>query len=1044
MTACAACATELRAAAKFCFECGASAASTHRPAEYKQVTVLFVDVVHSMDIASAVGAERLREIMTELFNRCAAVVQRYGGTVDKFTGDGIMVVFGAPMALEDHAFRACLAALEIQAENARTDGVALQLRVGLNSGEVVAGEIGAGPGSYTAIGEQVGMAQRMESVAPPGGVMLSASTARLVEAVAMLGEPELVDIKGAAQPVRVRRLLGASSAHRHAGRQDPSLVGRTWEMGALASMLDAAVDGTGCVVGVVGSPGIGKSRLIREITTLAQSRDVEVFATYCESHTSEIPFHTVIPLLRTALGVNHLDDEAARVRVRERAADVDPQDLLLLDDQLGIRDNSVELPSIAPDARRRRLTRLINTVSLARQTPAVFIIEDAHWIDEVSESLLADFLAVIPQTPSLVLITYRPEYRGALTRTPTSQTITLAPLDGTQTSTLAVELLGANPSVAQLVEQIAERAAGNPFFVEEMVRDLAERGVLSGGRGNYVCHIDQADVAVPATLQATIAARIDRLDPGAKQSLNAAAVIGLRFSADQLALLDDEAELGELIAAELVDQVRFTPGAEYAFHHPLIRTVAYESQLKTGRADLHRRLAAAIEQDNASADENAALIAEHLEAAGDLRVAFDWHMRAGTWAQYRDVRAARVSWERAREVADRLPTDDRDQTWMPIAPRTLLCGSAWRVNATIADAGFGELRDLCTAAGEKVSLAIGMAGLTTALIFHSRFEEAARVSSDCGRLLESIGDPTLMVAIGAAPSNAKWQAGEATESLRLAQRIIDLADGNPTMGNLIVGSPLAFAIALRGSSRYCLGLRGWKEDLDQAVVMARGVDVTSYANTVMWKYIYAIHVGALLPDAAALRDTAEALEIAEHSGDNFAVDYARLSKAVVLARQDDSHSETILALLAQGREASLRRGYTQNAVRIVDTELARQKARLGDVDGAIQLARAVVDYLFDAGEMITRGAATEVLVEALLQRGDDADLADAQAAIDRLAAVQVEPGFVLFEITLLRLRALLARANGDEGGYRDFAARYLKRATDVGYEGHIAMAGAMT
>ncbi|HET9876245.1 MAG TPA: adenylate/guanylate cyclase domain-containing protein, partial [Mycobacterium sp.] len=688
-TTCRTCGTEPLENARFCHSCGSPMTAASRPAEYKQVTVLFADVVHSMDIAAAVGAERLREIMTELFNRCDAVVQRYGGTVDKFTGDGIMAVFGAPVALEDHAFRACLAALEIQRESAAADDVALQLRVGLNSGEVVAGEIGSGPGSYTAVGEQVGMAQRMESVAPPGGVMLSQSTARLVEGRVVLAEPESVQIKGADEPVYACRLLGASSENPHAGRQDPALVGRTWELGALAGMLDAAISGTGCVVGIVGPPGIGKSRITREVNAVAQTRGVEVFATYCESHASEIPFHTVTSLLRTALAVAGLDDEAARARVRERTPDADPEDMLLLDDLLGIQDGSAEPPAIDPDARRRRLTRLINTASLARQTPAVYVIEDAHWIDAVSESLLADFLAVIPQTPSLVLITYRPEYRGALTRAPNTQTIALAPLNGSQTSTLAVELLGESSSVAALVGQVAERAAGNPFFAEEIVRDLAERGVLQGERGGYLLSDPLDEVRVPATLQATIAARIDRLDPAVKQTLNAAAVIGLRFSAEQLALLDTKPEIDRLIAAELVDQVRFTPHAEYAFHHPLVRTVAYEAQLKSGRAELHRRLAATIEQRRPEArDENAALIAEHLEAADDLRAAFGWHMRAGAWAQYRDIRAARVSWQRARAVADGLPTDDPDRAAMRIAPRTLLCGSTWAVSGSVADAGF--------------------------------------------------------------------------------------------------------------------------------------------------------------------------------------------------------------------------------------------------------------------------------------------------------------------------------------------------------------------
>ena len=204
MNVCPSCATDLPDNAKFCLECGAALTARHAPAEYKQVTVLFADVVHSMDIASAEGTERLREIMADLLDRSTAIVIRYGGTVDKFTGDGIMAVFGAPNTLEDHAFRACLAALDIQQEVGST----LQLRIGVNSGQVIAGEIGSSTGSYTAIGEQVGMAQRMESVAPPGGVMLSESTARLVEGAAGLGDVELVQIKGADEPVRARATIG--------------------------------------------------------------------------------------------------------------------------------------------------------------------------------------------------------------------------------------------------------------------------------------------------------------------------------------------------------------------------------------------------------------------------------------------------------------------------------------------------------------------------------------------------------------------------------------------------------------------------------------------------------------------------------------------------------------------------------------------------------------------------------------------------------------------------------------------------------------------
>ena len=318
VVACGSCGTGLRENAKFCDECGAPTAVSGDTAEYKQVTVLFADVVRSMDIAAALDVERLREIITELVERSAAVLRRYGGTVE-FTGDGVMAIFGAPVALEDHAFRACLAALAIQeeanrlaAEVQRHDGVALQVRVGLNSGRVIAGEIGSGSLGYAAIGEQVGFAQRMESVAPAGGVMLSESTARLVEHLAVLAQPEWVRIKGADDPVRARRLVAIGPRDGLIGRAEARLVGRRWEMAALDAMTDQALGGRGGVVNVVGSPGVGKSRVAREAAALAASRGVEVFCAFCESHAGDIPFHVVAQLLRAGTGVADLDGEAAR------------------------------------------------------------------------------------------------------------------------------------------------------------------------------------------------------------------------------------------------------------------------------------------------------------------------------------------------------------------------------------------------------------------------------------------------------------------------------------------------------------------------------------------------------------------------------------------------------------------------------------------------------------------------------------------------------------------------------------------------------------
>ena len=314
------------------------------------------------------------------------------------------------------------------------------------------------------------------------------------------------------------------------------------------------------MVCVGGPAGIGKSRLVHETAEIARGRGVEVFSTFCESHAGDISFHVVARLLRAIVGISDLDDAAARARLRGRVPDgVDPQDLVLLDDLLGIRDPDTELPPIDPAARRRRLTALVNAMSLASTKPRLYILEDAHWIDAVSESMLAEFLKVIPKTPSMALITYRPYYHGALAQVPGAQTVALDPLGDADTSALVGELVGADPSVGAVAALITERTAGNPFFAEEMVRELAERGVLEGERGRYRCHTDVAEVSVPASVQAVIAARIDRLEPGAKQTLSAAAVIGSQFGPDLLTSLGIDPALEALVEAEMVDQVQVHP-----------------------------------------------------------------------------------------------------------------------------------------------------------------------------------------------------------------------------------------------------------------------------------------------------------------------------------------------------------------------------------------------------------------------------------------------------------------------------------------------------
>ncbi|RDH78948.1 cyclase [Mycolicibacterium moriokaense] len=1041
---CGECGAGLRDSARFCDACGSPVAAPDSHAEYKQVTVLFADVVHSMDIAATVGPERLREIMGEVFRRSSTVVRRYGGTVDKFTGDGIMAVFGAPVALEDHAARACRAALDIQTDAAHLaaevdprDDITLQLRIGLNSGEVITGEIGSGPMSYTAVGEQVGMAQRMESVAPPGGVMVSDSTARLVDAVAILADTEQVHIKGTDAAVPAHRLLGMD-AGRRADRAETAFVGRQWEMGTLDGVLARSISGRGSIVGLVGPPGIGKSRLVRELSKQAKDAGAEVSWTYCESHTSDLPFHAAAGLLRSTFGVDGLDDQEARERVRARFASAEEDDVVLLDDLLGIGAPTAALPQIDPDARRRRLASMVKAVALTRTTPIVYVIEDAHWIDGISETMLADFLTVVPQTPSLVLITYRPEYAGALAHAPRSQTIALEPLDESQMRALGAELLGADSSIAELADLVAERAAGNPFFAEEIVRDLSERDVLVGGRGCYLCAEPLAEVHVPRTLQAVIAARIDRLDSGSKRTLNAAAVAGSRFTPAMLTALGADTNLGDLLAAELIDQTVFSPEPEYVFRHALVRAVAYESQLKSDRAQLHTLVAAALDQD----DQNAALIAEHLEAAGDLHAAYQWHMRAAAWSTNRDTAAALLCWERATIVADSLPRDDPRHLAMRIAPRMSTCAVAWRRFHPDISARFGELRELCSLAGDKLSLAIAMAGMTLEHVLHDRIREASSLASEYMAIVESLGDPSMTLELSWPACVAKIQAAEASEALRWAQAAIECAEAGHAPRGLLLEAPLAPLLAFRGSGRWMTGASGWQQDFDRAIGLARVIDSVSGSGVYAYKYLAVPRL--LVPaDQAALAELSQAMESADRASDDMAVVLLRMTHSYVLTFCETADRQAGFDTLAQLRETCTKERFALNALPIMDVHLARGKVERGDTDGALQVLRSSIETTTASGNLSNLDVLVATLVELLLDRGAHDDLSEAQAAVDLCTRSLSDDVWAQRDMTTLRLHALLAKARGDAQMYRSFKEQYLSAAKRAGFPAHIAVAEAM-
>ena len=421
-------------------------------------------------------------------------------------------------------------------------------------------------------------------------------------------------------------------------------------------------------------------------------------------------------------------------------------------------------------------------------------------------------------------------------------------------------------------------------------------------------------------------------------------------------------------------------------------------------------------------------------------------MRAGAWSSSRDIRAARISWERARRVADALPANDPERTAMRIAPRTALCASTWRAGLGVADTGFDELRELCASAGDDLSLAIGMYGQVFGLDLEHRHREASVLASEQFRLLEESPDALRAVGVIHGAVLAKLHAGEAVEAYRLAQWCIDLVGDDPVKGRTaIIGSPLAVSLLYRGLAGCSLGRQNWRNDMRSAIAMQRSVDAHGVMLPVLITVAYArgILTGALLADDDAVRETAEAVRIAEERGDDVALELAHIAQGLVLSRRPTAADRDVaLEVLRRARDAQVRQRNLVYAT-MADIRIAELTAEAGEVQGAIESARSIVDRLFENGEMFLRGAATAALVETLLRRGSDTDVQEAAAAIERLAAVPTDPGFVLNEIPLLRMRALLAQAHGDEAAYRDYRDRYRAMATSLGFEGHMKWAEAM-
>ncbi len=651
--------------------------------ERKQVTVLFADIKGSTELIEGLDPEEAKALLEPAVRAMLDAVHRFEGTVCRVMGDGIMALFGAPLAHEDHAARACYAALTMQAairrygEEARErDGVEVLARVGLNSGEVVVGAISNDLHvEYSAIGPTTHLAARMEQLAVPGTVRLTAATLRLVEGLVDVRPLGKIPVKGLGEPVEAFELVGAGSSRGRfqaaATRGLTPFVGRQAELEALQRALDLARAGHGQIVAPVGGPGVGKSRLFYEFVHSHRTEGWTILESGSVSYGKATAWLPVIDLLKAYCRVEPRDDpRAIREKVTGKLLALDRALEPILTPLLALLDLPIDDPAweaLDPPQRRRATLEALRRLLLreSQAQPLLLVFEDLHWIDAETQALLDTFVESLPTARILLLVNYRPEYTHTWANKSYYTQLRIDPLGQASAEEMLAALLGGDPSVQPLTALLIERTEGNPFFLEESARSLVETGALAGERGAYRLVQSVEGLRVPATVQAILAARIDRLPAEHKRLLQTAAVIGkdVPFALLRaIAELPDEALRGgldHLQAAELLYETGLYPELEHTFKHALTHEVAYGSLLQERRRALHARLVEAIETLHRDRLDGEVERLAHHAVRGELREkAMHYLRQAGLKAAARSaLQDARAWFEQALGLLEALPED---------------------------------------------------------------------------------------------------------------------------------------------------------------------------------------------------------------------------------------------------------------------------------------------------------------------------------------------------------------------------------------------------
>ena len=875
--------------------------------ERKQVTVLFADLKGSMELLAGRDPEEARALLDAVLQRMMESVHRYEGTVNQILGDGIMALFGAPLALEEHAVRACHAALEMQKSIGRyaaQSGAPVRIRVGLNSGEVVVRAIGNDLHmDYSAIGQTTHLAARMEQTAVPGTILMTGHTLRLVEDHVEVRALGPVPVKGLDAPVHVFELESSAPARTRlqiASRRGMTpFVGRESQLAILPRALAEAATGRGQVVALVGEAGVGKSRLIWELVHSARARGWAVLEGHAYSFGKATTYLPVTEVLCACLDIGD-GDGPETVRERLTQYRLAPDSLLApLLALMNIPFEDMSWFALDPVRRRQRTLDAVTQLLIARSQvdPLILVFEDLHWIDSESEALLERLRRSIADARILLLVNYRPEYRGPWAAAPGVIEVRIDPLGSESSVELLRALLGTSPSLAPLCDHLIALTQGNPFFLEESVRTLIEIGALAGERGAYRLVQPLTGLRIPGTVQAIVAARIDRLQPELKRLVQSASVVGREVPFELLRDVSDldsehlQQGLMQLEAAEFMYPVRSSDEPEYTFKHALTHEVAYASLLQERRRALHGRVLDCLEQRGRIA-ENVERLAEHAFRGESWTKALDYYRQAGAKALARSAHPEAVTcFERALVALARLPENT-----------TLL--------AQAVDLRF-NLRNSLWPLGQIERL----------------FDHLAEAQ----RLAESLGDQRRLGQISAYLSQSLVWVGEHERGLEAAERALSIARALHDFSlELIANYRL-------GQACYSLG------DYRRGAAVLRATTASLREDQLLQRFGLTTLPSVLLRDCL-LRCVAELGEFDE--GVVLAGEAVRIAERV-------EHSFDLVSACFGASLLYLRRGRPQSAVafaerarRICDTGHA--PAWIPLIDGVLGAAYAALGRLAEA------------------------------------------------------------------------------------------------